>query len=201
MSNGWDADEWDARYAASTSVWGGAPNRWVEQEVRDLPPARALDLACGEGRNAIWLATRGWHVVAVDFSAVALDKGRAAEPPDAGIEWISADATTYEVDQPVDLALLCYLQLPAPLRAAAVQHAARALDPGGVLLVIAHDSRNLVDGTGGPQDPAVLYTAAEVMNDLAGTDLELEKAEEVLRPVENAERPAIDALLRVRRPS
>ena len=77
--------------------------------------------------------------------------------------------------------------------------AAEALAPGGLLLVIAHDSRNLTDGTGGPQDPHVLYTAADVAADLDGTGLTVERAGEVLRPVEGADRPAIDALLRARR--
>ena len=79
--------------------------------------------------------------------------------------------------------------------------AVQALAPGGTLLVIGHDSRNRTDGTGGPQDPAVLFTAADVAEDLAGLGLTIESAEEVLRPVDGAERPAIDALLRASRPS
>ena len=102
--------------------------------------------------------------------------------------------------EPVALALLCYLQLPAGERRAAARHAAQALAPGGVLLVIAHDSRNLTEGTGGPQDPAVLYSAGDVQGDLDGLGLRVEKAEEALRPVEGASRPAIDALLRAARP-
>jgi SAM-dependent methyltransferase len=195
-----DAAYWDQRYAESASVWGGAPNRWVEQEVLDLPAGRALDLACGEGRNAVWLARRGWRVIAVDFSVVALDKGRALEGPTGGIEWVHGDATTYEPAQHVDLALLCYFQLAAPARRAAVRHAAAALRPGGVLLVIAHDSRNLTDGASGPQDPSRLYTAGDVAADLDGCGLQIERAGEVLRPIEGAERPAIDCLLRAKRP-
>lgn len=190
-----DASVWDERYRAAGTVWGAAPNRWVEQELADLPPGRALDLACGEGRNALWLAGRGWQVTAVDFSAVALEKGKAADP-DGTITWVRADATTYRAEQPVDLALLCYLQLPAPDRREAMRCAAAALAPGGTLLAIGHDSRNIADGTGGPQDPAVLYTATDLAADLDGTGLQVTKAEEALRPVDGAERPAIDALLR-----
>ena len=199
-----DAGSWDARYRASDLVWGVAPNRWVEQEVAGLRPGNALDLACGEGRNAIWLARQSWRVTAVDFSAVAIGKGRQLEEHELAkpsIAWVVADATTFTAAETVDLALLCYLQLPAGERRAAVRHAAKALAPGGVLLVIAHDSRNLTDGAGGPQDPAVLYTATDVAGDLAGLDLTVEKAQEVLRPVEGAERPAIDALLRASRPA
>ena len=195
-----DAAFWDRRYAEHDSVWGGAPNRWVEQEVAGLPAGRALDLACGEGRNAVWLARRGWRVVAVDFSVVALDKGRALEGAAGGIEWIHADATSFEPAGHFDPALLCYFQLEAAGRRQAVRHAAAALHPGGVLLVVAHDSRNLTDGTGGPQDPSRLYTAQDVAADLDGCGLAIERAGEVLRPVEGADRPAIDCLLRARQP-
>jgi SAM-dependent methyltransferase len=193
-----DAAFWDVRYAAHDSVWGPAPNRWVEQEVRDLPAGRALDLACGEGRNALWLDSLGWRVRAVDFSQVAIDKGRSRPN---GVEWVVADVTTYESAEPVELALLCYLQVPAAERRAILRRAAAALDPGGRLLVIAHHSRNPADGTGGPQNPAVLYTEDGVVGDLDGTGLTVERADEVLRPVEGADRPAIDVLVRAVRAS
>lgn len=198
-----DAAYWDERYRASDTVWGVAPNRWVEQELADLAPGTALDLACGEGRNSIWLDSLGWRVTGVDFSAVALAKAAAGEQRAGGagrIAWLCADATSFEAADAVDLALLCYLQLSAAARTSVVIHAAEALAPGGTLLIIAHDSQNRCNGTGGPQDEQVLYTAAEVTQDLAGTDLVIEKAAEVLRPVEGAPRPAIDALLRARRP-
>ncbi|MFL6133228.1 MAG: class I SAM-dependent methyltransferase, partial [Nocardioidaceae bacterium] len=72
-----DARAWDERYAASELIWSATPNRFVEAELTSLPPGRAVDLAAGEGRNALWLADRGWHVTAVDFSLAGLDKGRA----------------------------------------------------------------------------------------------------------------------------
>lgn len=198
-----DASYWDERYAASENVWGARPNRWVEQEVADLAPGRALDLACGEGRNALWLSARGWTVLAVDFSVVALDKGRAAEPVAGHVQWIHADATAYRPAAPVDLALLCYLQVPATERRAAITNAATALAPGGTLLVIAHDSRNLAEGTGGPKDPDVLYTAADVVTDLAEADerLDILRADVVRRPIDGTERPALDCLFRARRAS
>jgi SAM-dependent methyltransferase len=202
-----DAEGWDDRYRASELVWGIAPNRWVEQELAGLPAGRALDVACGEGRNALWLAGLGWQVTAVDFSPVALEKARALEEraqedraEAVRMSWRCADATAYRHDGAVDVALLCYLQLPATQRRAAVRNAAEALAPGGTLLVIGHDSTNLADGTGGPQDPSVLFTAADVADDLDGTGLTVDVAEAVLRPVEGAPRPAIDALLRARRP-
>jgi SAM-dependent methyltransferase len=201
-----DAAFWDDRYRSTELIWGVRPNRWVEQEVAGLAPGRALDLACGEGRNALWLAGRGWQVTAVDFSAVALDKARALEAEHealrsehGGVEWVLGDATAYRPDQPVDLALLCYLQLVADERRRAVRCAADALAPGGLLLVIGHDSTNLTDGVGGPQDPRVLFTTEDVLADLDGRDLIVERAAALHRPVEGADRPAIDALARLRR--
>jgi SAM-dependent methyltransferase len=193
------SDIWDERYRAMPSVWGAAPNRWVEQELADLPPGTALDLACGEGRNAIWLSGRGWRVIGVDFSPVAVQKAADAERHavrQAHVEWVVGDATTYAPPAPVDLVVICYLQLPAALRRAAVRCAAASLAAGGTLLVVGHDTRNLADGMGGPQDAAVLFTAADLEADLAGTGLTIEKGGEVLRPVEGAPRPAIDALVR-----
>lgn len=203
MTGSFDASYWDERYRATDSVWGSAPNRWVEQELATLPPGTAVDLACGEGRNAIWLDSLGWQVIAVDFSGVALAKGAAGEQHANGatrITWVLDDATGFRAPDPVDLALLAYLQVEPSARRAAVRSAAAALAPGGTLLVIAHDSRNRAEGTGGPKDPNVLYTALDLVHDLEPTDLVIERADEVLRPVEGAERPAIDALLRARRP-
>lgn len=199
-----DAAQWDERYRATDLVWGVAPNRWVEREAVELPPGVALDLACGEGRNAIWLAGRGWRVHAVDFSAAGLATGAALEqraPGKVPIRWTVGDATGYVAPEPVDLALLCYLQLDASGRRAAVRAAALALAPGGTLLVIGHDSRNLTDGTGGPQHPSVLFTAADIEADIDGLGLLVEKSEEALRPVDGADRPAIDAVVRAVRPA
>jgi SAM-dependent methyltransferase len=198
-----DAAGWDERYRATESVWGADPNRWVAQEAAGLEPGVALDLACGEGRNAVWPAGLGWRVHAVDFSAVAVAKGAELERRAhgrAGIDWVVADVTTYTAPEPADLALLCYLQVEAAARRATVRAAAAALAPGGVLLVIGHDSRNLGEGTGGPQDPRVLFTADDVVQDLAGSGLRIEKAGEQLRNVDGAPRAAIDALLRATAP-
>jgi SAM-dependent methyltransferase len=186
-----DAAAWDERYRATPLVWGAEPNRWVASALASLSPGRALDLACGEGRNAIWLAGRGWAVTAVDFSAVAIEKGRAVAP---AVDWVCADAVSYAPERPVDLVVICYLQLPADQRRRAVQSALSALRPGGTLFVVGHDTRNLTEGTGGPQDAAVLFTPDDIVAD-AGPALRVIRAESVLRPVDGADRAAIDALV------
>ncbi len=196
-----DAHDWDERYAASELVWSAGPNRFVEAELADLPPGRALDLAAGEGRNAIWLARRGWEVTAADFSQVALAKGRRLAG-DTPVRWVCADATRWDERSAYDLVVVAYLQLPAAERAAAVRAAYHALWPGGTLLVVAHDSTNLAEGTGGPQDPAVLYTAEDVLDDLAGEGFDVLRAERVARTVgdghgEEPARVAWDCLVRL----
>lgn len=196
-----DAHDWDERYAASELVWSAEPNEFVAAELSDLAPGRALDLAAGEGRNAIWLARRGWQVTAADFSQVALDKGRRLAG-DTAIRWVCADATTWHEPAAYDLVLLAYLQLPAAQRRAAVRAAYDSLVVGGTLLVVAHDSSNLTEGTGGPQDPAVLMTPEDVLGDLAGRVYDVQHAERVPRIVgdghgEEPARTAWDCLVRV----
>jgi SAM-dependent methyltransferase len=194
-----DAKAWDARYAAPELVWSVTPNQFVAAELADLPPGRALDLAAGEGRNAIWLAQRGWQVTAVDFSRVALAKGRELAD-DADIEWVCADVTTWRPDPTYDLAVIAYLQVPGDQRRAAVRHAFESLRPGGTFLLVAHDSTNLLLGTGGPQDPSVLMTAEDVLGDLGGEDFEVIRADRVPREVERPDgrvATALDALVRL----
>ena len=178
---GMEAHDWDERYAASELVWSRGPNQLVAAECADLPPGRAVDLACGEGRNAIWLASRGWHVTAVDFSQVAIDKGRALADA-VEVDWVCGDATEWRGDG-LDLAVVAYFQVPAAQRQQAVRNVVSSLRPGGTLLWVAHDSTNLTEGTGGPQDPAVLMTAEDVVADLDGIDVELARAERVARVV------------------
>ena len=198
-----DAAAWDARYAASELVWSAGPNQFVETECADLPPGRALDLAAGEGRNAIWLAGRGWDATAADFSSVALAKGRTL-PGGNAVTWVCADATRWSSAPVFDLVVVAYLQLPAGERRAAVRAAFGSLAPGGTLLVVAHDSSNLLEGTGGPQDPSLLYTADDVLADLAGEAFETVRAERVPRTLEpehggEPARTAFDCLVRLRR--
>ncbi|MEV6106618.1 class I SAM-dependent methyltransferase [Streptomyces sp. NPDC051940] len=204
-----DSRAWDERYATADLVWGGAPNRWVAQETGELPIGRALDLATGEGRNAIWLAGRGWRVTAVDFSAVALDRGSrlaAGHSPEAAgrIDWVCSDVVSYEPEPAAyDLVVVCFLQLPAEQRARVLGGAAGALAPGGSLLVVGHDSTNLTEGTGGPQDPRVLFSPSDVLGDVAAAGLETVRADRMRRPVEQPDggtRYAIDALVLLRRP-
>jgi len=202
-----DADAWDERYAATELLWSAGPNQLVADECADLAPGLAVDLAAGEGRNAIWLARQGWTVTAVDHSRVGLEKGaRLAAEVGTGagsVHWVHADATTW-VGADLDLAVVAYLQLPAADRAAAHRNAFSALRPGGTFLLVAHDSSNLTEGTGGPRDPAVLMTAADVLADLPASSYDVVRAGRVARTVTTEDghggeqsRTAWDCLVRV----
>ena len=200
-----EREDWDERYAGQELLWRAEPNRFLVSETADLQPGRALDLACGEGRNAIWLAERGWHATGVDFSAAGLAKARRrAAERGVDVEWVEADVREWRPPGPYDLVIVFYVQLPAAERREVTALAARAVGPGGHLLVVAHDSANLTEGIGGPQDPAVLFSASDVLEDLAGLDgvsFSVERAERVRRPVatEDGEADALDVLVRVRR--
>ncbi len=97
----------------------------------------------------------------VDFSTEAIRKAETLDEG-ASVTWLCADATQLAFRATFDLVIVVYLQLPPPDRDAALAPAWNALAPGGTLLVVAHDSRNLTHGAGGPQDPAALYTADDV---------------------------------------
>ena len=200
-----DAESWNRRYATSELIWTAEPNRFLVEEVADLPPGRALDLGAGEGRNAVWLASRGWQVTAVDFSCVGLDKARRlADAAGVDVGLVCADATE-PIDGVYDLVIVLYLHLPAAQRRIAYANAAAAVAPAGTLLIVGHDLTNVDDGVGGPQDPDVLFTPDDVVGDMSAAGLNVERAERVHRRVttvttDTGGRDAIDALVRARRP-
>jgi SAM-dependent methyltransferase len=193
-------EDWDERYASVENLWAVKPNRFLVAEVADLEPGSALDLACGEGQNAIWLATLGWDVTGVDYSEVAISKARArAERDGVEVDFVCADLVSYE-PKPAsfDLVLVLYLHISARERRSVLDRAAGALAPDGTFVLVGHDLLNLTEGVGGPKDPDLLSTPDEIASELPG--LEIEKAERVLRDVHGEERDAIDNLVRARRP-
>jgi 2-polyprenyl-3-methyl-5-hydroxy-6-metoxy-1,4-benzoquinol methylase len=193
-----EREDWNVRHGEAGLLFGAEPNRFLVAEVAELRPGRALDLACGSGRNAVWLARQGWSVVGVDYADVALGQARVlAAERGVEVDWIEADVREWEPPaRSFDLVVVLYLQLPAEERAPIMRRAADALTEGGTMLVVGHHSENLASGSGGPRDPRVLFTPDDLAAEL--DDLRIEKAEAVLRPVEG-ERDAIDALVRARR--
>jgi SAM-dependent methyltransferase len=193
--------DWNRRYAAVDSLWSARPNRFLVAEVADLEPGSALDLACGEGQNAIWLAGLGWEVTAVDYADVAVAKGiERAGSAGVAVDFHVHDLLDYRPEsQAFDLVVVLYLHMSSDGRKLVLERAANAVAPRGTLVLIGHDLLNLSEGVGGPSDPDLLFTPEDVAAELPG--LEVEKAERLLRDVDGHDRPAIDALVRARRPA
>jgi SAM-dependent methyltransferase len=134
--------EWDARYRERDgAMWSGRPNGRLVAEVTALTPGRALDVGCGEGADAIWLAQHGWTVTAIDVSDVAVGRAReAAEQVGATVEWVCGDAL--ETPFPAGSFDLVSMQYPALPRAAgetAVRTLLGRVRAGGLLLAVYHD--------------------------------------------------------------
>ncbi len=165
--------------------------------VEGLDVGTALDLACGEGRNAIWLARRGWSVTGVDFSAVGIEKAKRTAG-DAVVEWVVADVTSYVPDRMFDLVMIVYVHLEAADMKRLFQRALDALAPGGTLIGVGHALRNLADGVGGPPYPDILWTEDRIAPLVEG--LNVVSLTEVVRPVEDSTIDAIDILLQATHP-
>jgi len=195
-----DRTDWDTRYRERTTLRD--PNRFVVSTLKGSTPGTALDLACGAGRNAVWLAEQGWSVTGVDWSAEALERA-AGTASEHGVEvrWVQADLADWEPDGEYDLVVIVYLQIPEAERHRVWRRAAGAVALGGRLLVIGHDARNLEEGHAGPSHPSVLYTATEVAG-VVGDALVVERSGTVVRPVEadGVTHHAIDNLVLARRP-
>lgn len=133
------AQVWEERYSEAP-VWSGKPNHSLVQHTADLTPGRTLDLGCGEGADAIWLAERGWEVTGVDVSATAL--ARAAEhATEKGVHvtWQERDLAAWAPEAVFDLVTSFFLHSPVNFpRAQILQNAAGAVAPGGVLLLVGH---------------------------------------------------------------
>jgi SAM-dependent methyltransferase len=203
-----DSTAWNQRYEGSELVWSAAPNIFVRQLTEDLPTGTALDIAAGEGRNALWLAARGWQVTAVDFSAVALQRAASLAEQQLGSDagrlvTLEADLETWvPQERSYDLVLVVYLQVPEKQRSAVMRRAAEAVAPGGTLLVVGHDLANLTSGHGGPQDPTVLYRPSDIVADIQPARLVIVRDETVTRSLTNDQgqpAEALDALVLARR--
>lgn len=203
-----DSAFWDERYRTAPALWSGRPNVQLVAETADLPPGTALEVGCGEGADATWLAARGWRVTGVDVSEVALR--RAAEHArDLGaevanrIDWLHADLTRDDPPATYDLVSSHFVQLPPPLRRPLHRALARATAPGGTLLVVAHHPVDVQAGVPRPPAPELFFTAEDVAAELDPAEWTVEVAETRPRStvLEGTEYTIHDAVLRARRTS
>ncbi|MFJ2031163.1 methyltransferase domain-containing protein [Streptosporangium sp. NPDC087985] len=199
---------WEQRYRSRTAIWSGRPNPQLVAETTDLPPGTALDVGCGEGADALWLASRGWRVTAVDFSTTALRRG--AEQADAlgadvagRISWVHADLTAWTPDGgPFDLVSAHFMHLPGIQRQALFARLATTVAPGGTLLIVGHHISDLETTMPRTPIPDMFFTAEEVAHSLAPDQWDVLVTDTRPRPAGDPEGREVtihDAILRARR--
>ena len=193
---------WEERYKSRAHIWSGEPNPTLVTEVTPLSPGSALDVGCGEGADAIWLAARGWTVTGVDLSPTAL--ARAAEHGrQRGVEvtWQHLDLTRTTPDATYDLVTAHFLHLPRERRRVVFADLMAAVAPGGTLLIVGHDPSDI--GTTMPRHhlAEMGWTVAEIVESL-GEEWTIDVAEARPRSAVDPEGRTItihDAVLRARR--
>jgi SAM-dependent methyltransferase len=203
-----DEHAFEEMYRAADALWSGKPNTQLVAEAADLPPGTALDIGCGEGADAVWLAARGWRVTAVDFAATALERAAAGaaaagEEVAARIDWVRADVTQWSPEPGAfDLVSAQFMHLLPDERRALFARLAGAVRPGGQLLLVGHDFSDIAAGAHRPPEPERFFTAAEVVDSLDPAAWEVLVAEARPRPAHQHEGENIevhDAVVRARR--
>ena len=194
--------DWDERYAVAEQVWSGRPNGALVAEVAGLPPGRALDVGCGEGADAVWLAQQGWEVTALDVSAVALERA-ASGAREAGVEVRWVHAGLLEAGLPEAAFDLVSAQYFALLRTpeTATEHALlAAVAPAGTLLAVHHAGFGTEYSGVHEVDPADYVSTTDIAA-LLDEDWEIEVDERRERRVEGGAgaHHAEDLVLRARR--
>jgi SAM-dependent methyltransferase len=169
------ADFWDERYRSSGRVWSGNPNPQLVAEVTGWPPGLALDVGCGEGADAIWLAQAGWAVVGADISGVALERAaqHAADTDPAAaarIEWLKTDLLGQPPEpDSFELVSAQFIQMPPDRRVPLFAALAAAVRENGLLLIVGHHPSDLEAGVPRPPMPEVFYTPEEIAAPLDGS--------------------------------
>lgn len=167
MDHHHDAASWDRMYRHRHAASNSEPNPILSQEVANLVPGTALDIGCGEGSDALWLANRGWQVTAVDISNVALDRGRAADTGHQ-VNWLQVDMLVWQPPADAyDLVSAHYVHVSPAERTALFGRLAQAVRPHGMLLFVAHHPSDLETTVGRPPIPELYFTADDVAASLA----------------------------------
>ena len=147
--------DWDDRYLEQHQLWSGNPNGALVAEVAGLTPGRVLDVGCGEGADAVWLARGGWDVTALEVSKVALDRAEQhARDAGVSITWVHAELAHADLPTPFDLVSAQYPALLRTPDGAAERALLAAVAPGGVLLLVHHAGFDAQPAHEGGFDPA-----------------------------------------------
>ena len=202
-----NAEFWDERYRSRDVLWSGEPNEQLIAEVSGIAPGTALDVGCGEGADAIWLAERGWHVTATDISAVALERGRAqslvvGEDVARAIDWVQADILAWEPPVAYDLVSAHFMHFAQPQRDVVFRRLAAAVNPDGTLLIVSHHPSDLQTTARRWPMPEYFYTADDIIASLDAANWDVHVAEARPREVTDPDdRPITvhDVILRAQR--
>lgn len=205
-------DYWENRYRENGRSWSGNVNAALEREVAAVAAGTALDLGCGEGGDALWLARRGWVVTAVDIAPSALAIGAAEQQPGDDITWVAADLATWSAPTTYDLVSACFLHSTVELpREQILRRAATAVAPGGLLVIVGHSGMpHWVDADDAAHGhAAALPTPDEVRASLFGdgTPLRADEwevitsalVERIATAPDGSTGPIVDAVLTLRR--
>jgi SAM-dependent methyltransferase len=199
---GMDARFWDDMYGSRERLFSGNPNGVLVTELAGSPPGRALDVGCGEGGDALWLARRGWRVTAVDISRTALERAAATGGDVAGqVAWTRADlAETPPPAAAFDLVSCQYFPLPRRPGHVALRALLDAVAPGGTLLFVGHDLADLPERVANGLVPRDFYQPDEIAGHLrCGWDIEVNETRARTAPAPEGTRHVRDAVLRARR--
>lgn len=161
---------WDQRYRSTGQVWSGEPNPALIDEVSSLVPGTALEVGCGEGADAIWLAGRGWQVTGVDFSIQALDRAAEHTPAHLAerVTWQHADIRDWRPGdvRRYDLVTTTFSHFPEPIRRSVFAALAARVAPEGHLVIVGHHPSDLDTPMPRPSEPGLFYTAGDLAADL-----------------------------------
>lgn len=211
MSHSHSSTDWDARYREKDRLWSGDPNEALVQYASDLTPGTALDVGCGEGADALWLAENGWQVTGIDLSSVAISRAKeSATVRNLDVEFQVRDVATVVEDAPSAFDLVTAFFIHSrddEERAETLRATAKLVKPGGRVLLVSHAAtppwaqHRHEDGSGAPKFEKT--TKSEIAA-LGIADWHIEIAQEYERPVtgpDGEQTTMRDAIVRAHRPS
>lgn len=173
---------WDERFGKQEYLYGKIPNAFLKQELENVTPGKILFLAEGEGRNAVYAASLGWNVDALDSSEVGKAKAeKLAEERGVKINYELANLKFHKLPQEVyDAVAIIYFHLPSDCRNEVYKEAIKSLKPGGRLILELFDKEQFKLPYAGPKDIDLLYSLEDAVNDFIDLDFEKLSKESIL---------------------